>query len=327
MKTCDCQVIDPFGITRDARMTFLQKALEPDFITQKLQTCLENNSNLKRIEVKRYKPERRCLIAYSFDDFTVLGKIRAKGLDKTSYETQAYLYETGLAVPRVLGVVPELNMWFQELVVGQSLTGLLQKSHAQALMSEVADALYQLHRLSPVTSRQHTIHDELNILHDRLERVARQKPAWSSRLGRVIKACETVASNVAPRKARGIHRDFYADQVLVNENKIYLLDFDLYTMGDPALDVGNFLGHLTELALRSGNADMFLELENAFESSYLERNHEVSSQHVQTYKTLTLARHIYISTLFEDRKAFTQELLELCEERLGLSQVASALVK
>jgi hypothetical protein len=327
MNTLDCQMVDPFGITRDAKMTFLQSVLEPNFITQKLQTCLETNSDLKRIEVKRYKPERRCLIAYSFDDFTVLGKIRAKGLDKASYETQAYLYESSLDVPKVLGVLPELHMWLQEKLLGQSLTGLLQKSHAQALMSEVADVLYQLHRLSPVTSRHHSIDDELNILHDRLERVARQKPAWSSRLGRVIKACETVASNVVPRKARGIHRDFYADQVLVNENKIYLLDFDLYTFGDPALDVGNFLGHLTELGLRLGNVEMFLELENAFESSYLERNHEVSSQHVQTYKTLTLARHIYISTLFEDRKAFTQELLELCEERLGLSQVASALVK
>lgn len=328
MKTFGCQVIDPFSITRDAKMTFLSKALEPNFMTQKLQECLGIKASLKSIEVKRYKPERRCLIAYSFDDFTVLGKIRAKALDKTSYETQAYLYEKGLAVPKVLGVISELNMWLQELVVGQSLTKMLQSQNATTFMTKVADALYEIHSLSPVTSRQHTTHNELAILRDRLERVAKLKPVWSGRLEHIIKACELLASKVPSGKARGIHRDFYADQVLVNESKVYLLDFDLYTLGDPALDVGNFLGHFTELGLRLGNVEMFLELEDAFEASYLECSSEVSREYIQTYKTLTLARHIFISTLFEDRRAFTEGLLELCEERLGLSQtLASTFVK
>jgi aminoglycoside phosphotransferase (APT) family kinase protein len=219
-------------------------------------------------------------------------------------------------------------MWLQETVVGQSLAKVLQSQNAAPLMTKVADALYELHSLPPVTSRQHTIHDELTILRDRLERVTKLNPTWSPRLERIMKACELLASKVSSGKARGIHRDFYTDQVLVNESQIYLLDFDLYTLGDPALDVGNSSGHLTELALRSGNAEMFLELENVFESSYLARNGEVSSESIQIYKTLTLARHIYISTLFEERRVFTQGLLELCEERLGLSHtLASTFVK
>jgi tRNA A-37 threonylcarbamoyl transferase component Bud32 len=320
MKTLDCQVTDPFNITRDAKMTFLQKALELNYMTQKLRECLGVKADLKRIEVNRYKPERRCLIAYSFDSFTVLGKIRAKGLDKTSYETQAYFYETGLAVPKVLGVIPELNMWLQEAVAGESLTRVLQRQKATTLMPNVADELYKLHSLSPATSKQHTIHDELTMLRDRIEQVMKLKPTWTARLERILQACKTLSSKIPLEQARGVHRDFYADQVLVNESNVYLLDFDLYTLGDPALDVGNFLGHLTELSLRLGDAEMFLELENVFESSYRERNHEVSSQAIQIYKTLTLARHIYISTLFEDRKVLTKVLLELCEERLGLSQ-------
>ena len=328
MNTLDCQVIDRFDITCDSKMTFLQGALEPSFITRKLQDCLGANVDLKRIEVKRYKPERRCLIAYSFDDSTLLGKIRAKGLDKTSYETQAYLYEAGLAVPKVLGIIPELHMWLQETIAGHSLTSVLQSQNAVTLMLNVAEELYKLHSLSPATSRQHTVNDEINILRDRLECVKKLKPVWSQRLERVMKACELLTSKIPSGKARGIHRDFYADQVLVNKSRVYLLDFDLYTLGDPALDVGNFLGHLTELGLRLGNAKMFLELENVFESAYLAKNHEVSSKQIQIYKTLTLARHIYISTLFEDRKAFTKALLELCEERLGLNHaVASIFVK
>jgi hypothetical protein len=35
---------------------------------------------------------------------------------------------------------------------------------------------------------------------------------------------------------------------------------------------------------------------------------------------LTLARHIYLSTLFPERRPFTIRLLELVEEHLGLNR-------
>lgn len=38
---------------------------------------------------------------------------------------------------------------------------------------------------------------------------------------------------------------------------------------------------------------------------------------VRAYTLLTLARHVYLSTLFPERQPFTARLLELCEERLG----------
>lgn len=314
------KVIDMYGISDDAKMAFLYQALEPEPMTSALQESLGHDLQLKRIEVKRYKPERRCLIAYTYDDGTeirtVLGKVRAKGLDKTSYKTQGYVYQRGLSVPQPLGVILELHMWLQENVLAVSLADVVQSSRAPLLMTCVAKELYKLHQLSPVTSKQHTIHDELKILSDRLGRVATMKSEWSARLEHVLKRCEHLALALPESSPRGIHRDFYADQVLVKDEQLYLLDFDLYTLGDPALDVGNFLGHLTELALRLGDAALFAELEKVLESSYLSLNNEVTSERVQVYKTLTLARHIFISTLFEERKALTEGLLELCEQRL-----------
>jgi Phosphotransferase enzyme family len=311
------RVIDTYNIVNDAKMIFLHEALEAEVMTSALQKSLQCSLKLNRIEVKRYKPERRCLIAYSFEDgVTVLGKIRAKGLDKASYETQSYFYQTGLNVPQPLGVIPDLHMWLQEKVAGVSLTDVLQSPRAASLMTCVAQQLHQLHQLPPVASRQHIVKDELAILSDRLQRVKAIKPEWSARLDKVMNHCKQLVLELPSVAAKGIHRDFYADQVLVADEKLYLLDFDLYALGDPALDVGNFLGHLTELALRLGDAQLFAELENVLESSYLSLNSEVSSQRVQTYKTLTLARHIFISTQFAERQAFTKGLLELCEQRL-----------
>jgi len=37
---------------------------------------------------------------------------------------------------------------------------------------------------------------------------------------------------------------------------------------------------------------------------------------VRSYTTLTLVRHIYISTQIAERRPFTEALLELCEQRL-----------
>jgi aminoglycoside phosphotransferase (APT) family kinase protein len=55
-----------------------------------------------------------------------------------------------------------------------------------------------------------------------------------------------------------VHGDFYDDQVLVADAGVVLLDFDAAGLGNPLLDVGNFLAHLTA---RRGerSRDIFLD--------------------------------------------------------------------
>jgi len=48
-----------------------------------------------------------------------------------------------------------------------------------------------------------------------------------------------------------VHRDLYEEQVLVGE-RIGLIDLDDAALGPPELDLGNLLGHVELLALRSG---------------------------------------------------------------------------
>jgi aminoglycoside phosphotransferase (APT) family kinase protein len=118
----------------------------------------------------------------------------------------------------------------------------------------------------------------------------------------------------------GIHRDFYSDQVIVDGPRLYLIDFDLYCLGDPALDIGNFLGHITEQSLRTlGDAGALAEVERALEERFIELSGEAVRPAVRGYAVLTLARHIYLSTRFPERRPWTERLLELCEERLGVA--------
>lgn len=58
-----------------------------------------------------------------------------------------------------------------------------------------------------------------------------------------------------------IHRDFHLRQLFYGGGKMWLIDWDLFAKGDPALDVGNFIVYLrTRLTQRcSPSIDAFLE--------------------------------------------------------------------
>ena len=332
------EVSDPFGVTADPAMPFLKDALDPAQANAELQTCaLAGHSmagEICAIHVRRYKPGRRCLIEYCLQTkgslpLILLGKVRAKGTDRRTYQLVKSLWEAGfsadapdgIAVPEPLGLVPRFNLWLQAKVGGQSSTDLLSQPGAAALglARRIAEAAHKLHSTVVPTMRQHRLADELSILRDRLARVAIERPDWGKRLLRITAACEELGAGLPSTPRAGIHRDFYADHVLVEGARLWLLDFDLYCRGDPALDIGNFIAHLTEQSLRNGDSTSLGEVESHLENRYAELSGDLIRRSIRAYATFSLVRHIYISTLFPGRRPSTERLVKLCEDRLGLS--------
>src|SRR5207253_690013 len=141
-----------------------------------------------------------------------------------------------------------------------------------------------------------TITDEIRILHERLELVGQAQPQLDARLRRILTDCERLAAFVRPRAFAGIHRDFYPDQILVDGGRIYLLDLDLYCEGDPALDIGNFIAHLSEYSLRTyGDPARLAHLERAIYARFAELTDPSTLAAVDIYAQLSLVRHIHIS--------------------------------
>jgi aminoglycoside phosphotransferase (APT) family kinase protein len=137
-------------------------------------------------------------------------------------------------------------------------------------------------------------------------------------LGRLRAACDRLAATVRAPEPCGIHRDFYPDQLLVAGERLYLLDFDLYSCGDPALDIGNCIGHITEQAVRTrGDPRALADREAALEDRFVALTGEQTRPAVRAYALLTLARHVSLSAQRVDRQSVTARLLELCEERLA----------
>jgi hypothetical protein len=342
-RTAAIFVTDPFGAAGDEAMQSIAPALDPDEAQRQFDDRLghlagENGRlDLRGIRVTRYKPGRRCVIEYDLaverpdapsEALTLIGKVRVRRFGKSGHRLLEAFWEAGfeadapdgICVPEPAGTISKFRMWLQRKVPGQTATGLMTGPDGEALARRVAEAAHKVHRAGVPTERRHTMADELRILHERLPGVARREPGWEGRIGRVLEACDRLGARTRQPETCGVHRDFYADQVIVDRERIHLIDFDLYCEGDPALDIGNFLGHLTEQSLRSfGDPGALANVEAALEKRFVELSGEEVRPAVRAYADLTLVRHIHLSTLFPERRAFTGDLLELCEERLGVA--------
>lgn len=295
-------------------------------------------TGLRSARILRYKPGRGCVVRYAVErrhggSVPVLGKVGRSRPDWRTHAVQRTLWQGGfdgsgpepVAVPEPLGVVAELNMWLQRHVPGDTATTRLLERFDPSLGSRVARAIRHVHASRLVPERTHTIADEWEIVTDRLARVGAFRPGWRRRLEGVAKRCRQLAAALETTSVAPIHRDFYPDHVLVHGSRLYLIDFDLCSQGDPALDAGNFIGHLLELAVRhSGSRAAFEECAAAFEHEFARLAGLDAAARVPGYVTMTLARHVYISTQFHDRRAHTEELLDLCERRLSGATAARA---
>ena len=340
-RAADVALIDPLGVTNDPAMSTLAAALDPAEVRRRFRGRLrrltgENGlTHLRTIRVTRYKPGRRCVIEYDLEVerpdaapemVTLIGKVRRLRSGKSGYRLLSALWEAGfgadsadgITVAEPIGVVPEFRMWLQRKVEGQVATDLLAEPGGEDLVRRIAEAAHKVHRAGVLAKRRHTMNDELRVLHERLPSVARSEPRWAGRIERLLNACDRLGAGTLKPEPCGIHRDFYADQVIVAGPRLCLIDFDLYCEGDPALDIGNFLGHIREQSLRSlGDPEALADLEVAMEERFVELAGERTRPAVRAYKLLTLARHVHLSTLFPERRPFTGNLLELCEEYLG----------
>ncbi len=336
-------VIDTFGVAADPAMPSLALALDPEEVQRQLGRRLTRLAgeggvvHLRTIRVIRYKPGRRCVIEYEVDverpdaqpeTVVLVGKVRVRRYGKSGYRLLDAFWNAGfqsdspdgISVPEPVGTVPKFQMWLQRKVPGRAATELLAARSGVALARKIAEAACKVHRAGIATPQRHTMADELKILKTHLPTVSPPGSPWAGRIARLLGAADRLGAATREPKTCGIHRDFYADQVIVDGERLFLLDFDLYCEGDPALDIGNFMGHITEQSLRTlGDAGALVDREQALEERFVELS-GVAPAAVRAYATLTLVRHIYLSTQFLERRPFSQSLVELCEERLGVTR-------
>lgn len=326
------RVNDPFDIANDPNLG-IAGALNPDQAQRELRAvCPEYRElELLAIRVTRHKPGRRCLIEYkvslgSSAIDTWIGKVRAKGIDLNTFALMSELWRNGFddangngaSVPQPIGTIPCFRMWLQRKVEGLSAMTALAQEKSTGLARRIANALHMLHSIDTTCDRKHSIQNELAILSDRLAELANAIPQWSRRIDELKSACERLATDLSPSQQCGIHRDFHPDQVIVSGDRLYLLDLDLYSAGDPLLDAGNFVAHLNEFAFRNPQSNSPLNAASlAFTDEFLHHHEDREPMSLSTYSLLSLVRLAALSVRYLERRPFMRQLLEECESRLS----------
>lgn len=265
----------------------------------------------------RYKPGRRLVVEYQteasdgYDPQLIIGKVRlGKSVDSRLHQLHRDLQKLRTArvvVPAFIGEIPEWNLWFQEKLLGQAVS----PDSKPEVHRSVGVALAKLHNCGVVIDRSHTLDDELRILRQQHADFLSVTEEWRDASSALLHLAQQSSLTLQPTQSVLLHRDFYFDQVLVMENSIALLDFDTAAMGPAELDVGNYLAHLDESALRMvGETGTYDESAQAFVEGYREVHSSLSESAVETWRFLSLARLVAISQRIADRSHSTEMLMQ-----------------
>ncbi|KOO15545.1 hypothetical protein AKJ18_08740 [Vibrio xuii] len=292
---------------------------------------LSNEDHLLEITVVRHKPTKRALIEYTVERpngerQSILGKVRIKRFDRRTWNANQALYQDQfgqasydeIMVPEPLGFSAEHHVWFQTKVAGQTCFEAFCSSRDGKVAERIAQALYKLHSSRIKTERHHTIENEIGLLEQYLIQASDAKPSSSNDIQDILNYCTQYTDNLQiPTSSVSIHRDFYHDQILVDNDRIYLLDLDLCSNGDPALDIGNFIAHIEEQCLRYFNqTDSAQKQIDRFIEHYQQLAGGDLRQRIETYTLLSWARHIFISQRISERNRWTEQIIQVCKGKI-----------
>lgn len=290
---------------------------------------------LQDIQVLKYKPSRRCVLAYTLvgqarhggvpTQHQVIGKVYRDERGERLFRLQQALWNDGFGphapdrihVPRALAYVPEMRMVVQERAAGATFNALFAAPGLRARIRRSAEGLAKLHNLpTPLPGfgqgagepiGHYLLADELTNLDRFTNELVQVRPYSAAAVSELRDALRAWAQRLPTLDVpTPIHRDFYYSQVLFDGPRLVLIDFDLFALGDPAIDVANFIAHLHFLGLdRLGDLDALAAEAPAFIEAY--------------------ARYRPVDEAFLRRLAFYQaatffRLLNVVAPRPGLAQ-------
>ncbi|NOX63676.1 MAG: glycosyltransferase [Chloroflexi bacterium] len=231
-------------------------------------------NRVERIEVLKYKPRRRCVLAYEISAWERasgrpvrlqwVGKVFRDDRGLRLHRLQKALTRHGFGpdaadrihVPLALGYLPKMRMQVQSREPGQTLNQLVGRMDVRPHVAFAARGLAKLHQTLAVPYEMHremrwwSIYDELLNLERFAAELAHWRPKDADHIGRLYEMLRYWAADApATPQPAPVHRDFYYSQVLFHEDRLTIIDLDLYAWGDPAIDVANFTAHLVMLGL------------------------------------------------------------------------------
>jgi aminoglycoside phosphotransferase (APT) family kinase protein len=237
----------------------------------------------------------------------VYGKIFADDRGEAIYRDMGALWQAAqgaecLRVPEPLGYDPrrrmlmmaeapgehDLKRWVDCLENERPLPPGVDRARLDRSMAVVAQMLAELHRSGIQPRETRTFKSELDEQRNDLELMRHGQPALGRGIERVLERLEADAPVDEPLVPS--HGDFRLGQLIGNERRMTLLDWDSPALAHPALNAAMFLRRLRqEPIIHPGKLEELERLADVFRHEFLAREPEVDRCSLARYEALTLS--------------------------------------
>jgi len=291
----------PFPI--DPGLPWLASAVDPEILRSRLEVVwAPRRRRVIKTQVTplAYVPEARAALelrVLAEDSETglpelrrLVGKIHGRRSPARLFAAHWALWRAlgdsiGLAPP--VGWVASLQLALQEWLIGQRLSEILGTPGASKPVRKAAYALARVHRQRLPLPTVRGPGREAAQCHRWAAVVQTISPRHAHRVGRLV---DGLLAEIERRWVGNatVHGDFHPSNVLVDDGRVSLLDWEQIAFGDALTDVGRFLAALRVSSMRiAGRPDALGSLGEAFLETYA-REAEVDERRLRLYEAAAL---------------------------------------
>jgi len=300
-------------IVEDPGWPALVEALDPSVMIPFLNGAADVRSTdaeslIWSAEVLKHKVGRRCTIRYDLHDTrgapdtnrAVIGKLyrdlpSAARVFRLMGTLRKRLFDSGepFGIPAPLLLISDLGLMLQQHAAGVELRDVLSISEQDRALYRAGQWLATLHMTPPPRGL------EMKSLELEVDKIDRWCAETALHLGddgaaglrEAQNGLHQLASRLPAYAPALIHRDFYPANVFWDGERVWALDFDELSIGDPAIDVAHFVAHLENFAYRTeGNIKPSERQGATFLESYLSAGYIDVRLRLPFYKAYTLLK-------------------------------------
>lgn len=202
-----------------------------------------------------------------------------------------------ISIPGVTAYLPELSLLVQEEVGGPTVTQLLRTPQAERAIRRMAAAVAKLHNTRVNLGAPYTLSDYLQRCHPPHGVLCERIPELRTSVEHIVdEAGRRIHSyNVQPTL---VHGDLHLAQVLVDDERTWMIDFDACCIADPAADLGNVLVFIRNKRRTIPNVSALCE---AFLDEYFKTRPDDVLARVPTFEAITYLRRACKRVRLEQR--------------------------
>jgi len=265
----------------DMKIPHLQTLFDPIKVLPYLQKHNDlNEMKIKKISLLKYKPERRCVIKYDLGsvsknskikECSVIGKTFHNERGEENFRIMQFLKSSGLPVPNSF-YIPEIKLLLTKYLKGKELQFFVDDPSFPTYVKNAAIEVARLHKVPIELNFLKNVYldEEKKHFLGKLEKFQLEFPLMKDNIINFSLNFNRKFLNRGGRELTFVHGELDPTQLMVSKSKIWFVDFDVFKISHPAIDVGRFLAYLNRLSIkRYSEINRLNKMEKLFLQNYL----------------------------------------------------------